>query len=104
MIEKPPEMEASVRSASKAPLPVIPTPFSARWREFRIRVVPFVMFTLAVSGVVFMWRYGGIGAGGIPGIGEGVRSQISSAQAGVLEKLLVKPYEFVQAGDPIAII
>jgi multidrug resistance efflux pump len=104
MSEKPTEAEEPVLAASMEPLPVIPTPFSARWREFRIRVVPFIMFALAIAGSVFMWRYGGIGAGGVPGIGEGVRSQISSAQPGVLEKVLVKPYEFVQAGDPVAII
>ena len=40
----------------KEKLPPIPTPASQRWREFRIRVLPFLVFFVVLSGVVSLWK------------------------------------------------
>ena len=33
----------------------IPFPLHVLWREFRIRVLPFLLFLAAVAGVVWLW-------------------------------------------------
>src|SRR5262245_49574147 len=86
-----------------APLPPIPTPFSQYWREFRVRVLPMAIFASAIAGIVLLWRQSGIN-GYLSGVAEGVRSTVTSPQAGVLHQLNVGPYHVVKAGDPIAII
>ena len=34
----------------------IPMPFRVRWREFRIRVLPAVIFILGIAGVAWLWN------------------------------------------------
>ena len=38
------------------PLPVIPTPSAHRWREFRIRALPFLVFVGVLVLLAMMWR------------------------------------------------
>ena len=38
-----------------SPLSPIPTPASQRWREFRIRVLPVVVFLCIVLGASVLW-------------------------------------------------
>jgi hypothetical protein len=37
-------------------LPPIPTPAAQRWREFRIQVLPMVMFAGVALGVALLWK------------------------------------------------
>jgi hypothetical protein len=46
---------AEQTTASK-PFPAIRTPWSRRWREFRIEYVPPLAFCLTVAAVVALWR------------------------------------------------
>jgi multidrug resistance efflux pump len=85
------------------PLPPIPTPISAVWREFRIRVVPGLVFAMVVASVWLIWHYIGKGSG-IAGVGEGVRSMVASPALGTLSHLYVEPFQWVEAGDPVAVI
>jgi len=84
-------------------LPPIPTPLSQRWREFRIQFLPLIIFSCVVGVVVVLWRQSGL-SGYMTGVAEGVRSIVTSPQAGSIDQLHVQPYQVVQAGDPIAIL
>ena len=53
-----------------------------------------------VAAIVNQWQK--IDAGGIPGVAEGVRSVITAPQPSFLGELKVRPYEWVEAGDPLA--
>ena len=85
------------------PLPPIPTPPRLVWREFRLRVVPVIIFGALAGGVGLMWSRVNT-AQTLTGVGEGVRSLVSSPQAGLLCELKVRPYQLVNQGEPIAII
>jgi len=37
-------------------LPPVPTPFSKRWREFRIQALPFLTFLLIGTVAASLWR------------------------------------------------
>jgi multidrug resistance efflux pump len=84
-------------------LPPIPIPFSAMWREFRIQVVPLVVFVIVVCATVYAWKTLPMG-GNIRGVGEGLRSVVTSPRIGVLQRLEVQPFQLVKAGDPVATI
>jgi multidrug resistance efflux pump len=81
-------------------LPPIPTPFSVIWREFRIRVMPIGVFGLTLCGVWYFWKNTPMG-NTIRGVGEGLRSVITSPRIGVIQSVEVQPYQWVEAGDPI---
>lgn len=82
---------------------IIPIPASIRWREFRVRYLPFIAMLIVGSAALILWR-GMIGAGALVGVGEGIRCNIASPQAGRLTALMVKPYQTVRKGDVMAII
>ena len=84
-------------------LPPIPIPFSAVWREFRIQVVPLVVFVIVVCATVYAWKTLPMG-GNIRGVGEGLRSVVTSPRIGVLQRMEVQPFQLVKAGDPVATI
>lgn len=84
-------------------LPPIPIPLSARWREFRVRFLPGAIALLAAGLFAWLWQVES-SSGNFPGVAEGVRSTVSSPQAGALRQLLVEPFQFVRAGDPVAIL
>ncbi len=85
------------------PLPPIRTPFSVIWREFRIQVIPIAVFVLTVFGVWYFWKSTPMG-NTIRGVGEGLRSVITSPRVGVVQRTLVEPYQWVDAGDPIVTV
>jgi multidrug resistance efflux pump len=85
-------------------LPSIPIPLSAVWREFRIQVIPFVIFAMVVCAAAYMWMALPIGGGNVRGVGEGLRSVVTSPRIGVMQRLEVHPYEWVEAGDPLLTI
>ena len=37
-------------------LPVIPTPPGQKWREFRIRFLPLIVFACTVGSIFYIWR------------------------------------------------
>lgn len=85
-------------------LPCIPTPFSSRLREWRLRFLPILTFAVVLGGLAFLFRnFGGTG-GAMPGVAEGVRSTVTSPQPGKIDQLLVQPFQMVQAGQPLAIV
>jgi len=79
----------------------IPTPARYRWREIRFRVFPVLAAAIALTAIVVLWR--NTSSGGLPGIAEGTRSLVSAPRAGVLEELLVQPFQRVEAGTPLLV-
>lgn len=91
-----------------APLPLkdvqpIHTPVSLYWREFRVQFLPPIVLVASIITVYFLFRFGSHRST-VPGMGEGVRSVITSPQPGVLQDVLVTPYETVEAGQVLAIL
>src|SRR5262245_4956167 len=85
------------------PLPAIRTPFSVIWREFRIRVIPLIVFALIICAASYMWRTLPMG-NSLRGLSEGLRSVVISPRVGVVQRLEVQPYQWVEAGDPLVTI
>jgi multidrug resistance efflux pump len=55
-----------------------------------------------VAVIAVQWRR--LDGGGIPAIAEGVRSAVMCPQPALLQQLNVRPYEWVEAGQPVATI
>ncbi len=85
------------------PLPPIPTSPRLLWREFRMRVVPWLFLSGLVAAIAVMWTRVNIGQS-IVGVGEGERALITSPQPGLLRELKVRPYQLVNQGEPIAVV
>ena len=85
------------------PLPRIPTPAGAIWREFRVRVVPPLIFVMVLASIWLIWHHIGTGSS-LPGVGEGVRSMVASPFVGTLSEVYVQPFQWVEAGDPVALV
>jgi multidrug resistance efflux pump len=81
----------------------IPTPLSARWREFRTRILPVIVCVGVVTAIVFLWQ-NHTGPATMQGIGEGVRSVVSAPQTVRIQEWLVAPYEIVPAGTPLVVV
>ena len=43
-------------TGARAALPAVPATFARRWREIRIRVLPWIGFACIASAVVALWR------------------------------------------------
>lgn len=85
------------------PLEPVPIPASLRWREFRIRFVPALMFLAIGAATVWMWR-NQIALATAQGVGEGVRSYVAVPQPAQIQEWLVEPYTVVTAGTPIVTV
>ena len=81
-------------------LPPIPTPVSQRWREFRIQVLPLIIFVFVFASVVFLWR-NFVAPTGIVGEVEAIKADVISLQDGMVARLGVDRFEFVEAGQEI---
>lgn len=82
----------------KSPIPLSRTII---FREFWQKVVPLFVFAGVVG--VCLWLWGPHIAGGqAAGIGEGLRSVVTSPRVALLQDLQVGPYEWVEAGQPLA--
>ena len=81
--------------------PVIPTPVSVRWREFRMRVVPGLMCLAAGIGAGIIWTQYVIPASFIGRV-ETLQANVISTKAGAISQLNVARFQRVKAGDPIA--
>jgi multidrug resistance efflux pump len=81
----------------------IPVPWSVRWREFRMSALPVIVFLMVSGATVLIWRTTATSTG-VAGVGEGVRSQVSSPTVARIQSIMVRPYEMVNAGDPVAVL
>lgn len=81
----------------------IPTPLAERWREFRIMVLPLMVFLVVLAACGLLWSGAAVNSG-VAGIAEGLRSAVTAPRAATVQSILVKPYQLVKAGDPVAIV
>ncbi len=82
-------------------LPPIPTPPALRWREFRIRALPVVVFAATLAGVIWIWQHE-LAPPTLIGEVEVRRAHVASIQPGTLVKLAVDRFQTVRVGDPVA--
>jgi HlyD family secretion protein len=83
------------------PLEPIPTPFAQRWEGFRMRVIPLLVFALALAGVAVLWKdYAA--APTLVGEVEPIRATVASYKPGVLAQLNVSRFQRVRAGEAVA--
>lgn len=85
------------------PLEPIPMPKEQRWREFRMRAVPAIVFIGVAVVTVMMW-HNHVRLAAMQGVGEGIRAQVSAAQPARIQQWLVEPHAEVTIGTPIAVI
>jgi multidrug resistance efflux pump len=81
----------------------IPIPVQQRWRNLRQRVLPVLVFVIALGLVAFLWK-DHTTARVIVGQAEPVLSNVSCYKAGVVAELRVQRFQRVKAGDPVALI
>jgi multidrug resistance efflux pump len=84
-------------------LPPIPTPASQRWREFRIQVLPFVMFLAIIVAIVVLWK-NYVQPIGVIGFAETNQVNVTSLTDGIIQALMVESFQVVTQGQPIAVV
>lgn len=82
-------------------LPVIPTPPAQRWREFRVRYVPPVIFLLVAAAIFLIWRENVLPPT-LLGQVEPIRAEVVSPDDGIVTNLFVTEFQKVRAGEVIA--
>ena len=87
----------------KDKLPPIPTPASQRWREFRIQVLPFIVFAGLIVSIVILWR-GFVQPVGIVGFAETNAVNVVATQDGLLSILNVERFQMVTKGQELGIV
>lgn len=85
------------------PLPPVPTPIGQRWREFRVRVLPVMLFVTALGGVCFIWQRN-LTAPMLVGAAEVRSAQVSAPYAGKIVQLKVDNFQAVTEGTPVAVL
>jgi multidrug resistance efflux pump len=81
-------------------LPRIPIPAGHRWREFRIKLIPSVIFFAAIAAVAFIWR-NHIAAPTYVGEVETIHADVLSTLPGLLTGLNVDRFDTVTKGEII---
>ncbi len=81
----------------------IPVPPAQRWREFRIRLLPAVVFALALAAIALLWRLVVVPVG-LTGEVAATQYQVRSLADGSLEELSVEPFAWVKKGDIIGLL
>jgi multidrug resistance efflux pump len=82
------------------PLPVIPTPPSQRWRDFRLQVFPFIVFVACIGTVVFLWNKN-LAPSAFVGEVQADNANVTSTQAGMLFDLAVNQFDRVTKGQTL---
>lgn len=82
---------------------VIPTPARQRWREFRIRFLPMVVFLCTMAGIAHLWRHF-VSPPTLIGQVEPLLTQVRTRDAGTISNLFVSRFQAVRAGDVIAAV
>src|SRR4030095_8045236 len=88
---------------TKDKLPPIPTPASQRWREFRIQVLPFVMFLAVIVAIVVLWK-SYVQPIGVIGFAETNQVNVTSLNDGLIVSLFVEPFQVLTQGQVVAIV
>jgi multidrug resistance efflux pump len=78
----------------------IPTPPAVRWREFRVRALPFVVFAAGVLAAAALWTRT-VAPPTLVAEAELVRTNVTSPCVGVVTVLEVTPLQRVRAGEVI---
>jgi multidrug resistance efflux pump len=81
-------------------LPPIPVPRGHRWREFKIKQVPILIFCVALVAVVLIWKQH-VAAPGFIGEVETVHANVISTLPGLLTELNVDRFDTVSKGQVI---
>src|SRR5262245_2585068 len=81
-------------------LPPIPTPPAQRWREFRIQILPLIVFVVLLAAIAFMWRYF-VQPAGMVCVVDGVKANVISLHDGILADLSVDRLQYVTNGQVI---
>jgi multidrug resistance efflux pump len=84
-------------------LPPIPTPFSQRWREFRIQVLPFVVFIATLVAIVYLWRTI-VQPTGMVGFVETNQVFVASLQDGLISEIYVDRFQEVKKDQPLCTV
>jgi multidrug resistance efflux pump len=85
------------------PLPPIPIPLALRWREFRVRALPILIFLVAIGGVCFVWRHN-LAAPTLVGAVETRDAEIISPSEGKITQLNFNRFQNVLKGMPVAVL
>ena len=81
----------------------IPSPPGQKWREFRIRFLPLIVFACTVAGITYLWREH-VMPPNLVGQVEAVRADVRTRDAGLLTNLYVRRFQAVHAGDLIGAV
>jgi len=84
-------------------LPPIPTPISLRWREFRVRILPALLFVVALAGACYIWQRD-LAAPMLVGAVEVRSANVAVPYPGKILQLNVDDFEVVTQGTPVAIL
>jgi multidrug resistance efflux pump len=84
-------------------LPPIPTPFSQVLREFRIQVLPFIVFAVTVAAIVFLWR-NTVSPVGIVGFVDTNQVYVTSLQDGLVTELFVERFQEVKKDQNVCVV
>lgn len=79
---------------------LIPIPASLKWREFRVRLLPVIVFTASALVVGWLWR-NSLNTVQVVGSAEGKSFQLSIPSDGQVNRVWVKRGQTVQKGDPL---
>ncbi len=79
-------------------LPPIPTPPAQRWREFRIQILPLVIFVITLVAIAFMWR-NFVQPSGVVGQVEAIQANVISLGDGLITELMVERFQLVTNGQ-----
>lgn len=82
------------------PLPAIPTPRAQRWRDFRMHVMPIIVFVTGVAMVAYLWNKN-LAPSAFVGEVERIQASVVSPDVGVLvlTNLTVARFQPVKAGE-----
>jgi multidrug resistance efflux pump len=81
----------------------IPIPLSERWRSFRTRVLPVLVFAAAVSAMAVLWQQES-SPGMMAGEVYAPAGTISAPRDGWLESTAIEMFRHVRAGEEIAMV
>ena len=87
-----------MKTPDHAPIPI---PLSHRWRDFRIRFVPFLIFAITLVVIGTLWRQA-VAPASLTGQVEPIKASVSSPLAGAIVELTVDRFQSVKAGTLIA--
>ncbi|MGZ8899956.1 MAG: HlyD family secretion protein [Limisphaerales bacterium] len=82
-------------------LPVIPTPPGQKWREFRIRYLPLLVFFCTVGSISYIWREHVTPPTLVAHV-EPVLAYVRTSGDCIVTNLLVEAYQPVRKGETIA--